>query len=131
MVLYIASSWKHRHAVELLTKTLRNLGHEVRSFIENHNNDFPPRGNFNQWIASADGERCFKFDTESIQFADAVIYISPSGCDTWAEVGLAYGCNIPVYGLSTHKEEVGLMRKMVVWFDSVSDLVRKLSDETF
>lgn len=34
MKIYIASSWKNQHAVEMLTDRLREIGHEVISFVE-------------------------------------------------------------------------------------------------
>ncbi len=35
MKIYIASSWRNQHAVEMLTSMLRVRGHEVLSFVEN------------------------------------------------------------------------------------------------
>ena len=32
--IYIASSWKNQHAVEMLTDLLRKAGHEVVSFVD-------------------------------------------------------------------------------------------------
>ena len=34
MKIYIASSWKNQHAVEMLTDILRYKGHDVVSFVE-------------------------------------------------------------------------------------------------
>jgi hypothetical protein len=34
MKIYIAASWKHQHAVEMLTVLLRERNHEVLSFVE-------------------------------------------------------------------------------------------------
>lgn len=34
MNIYIISSWKNQHAVELLTSKLREQGHDVKSFVE-------------------------------------------------------------------------------------------------
>lgn len=37
--IYIAASWKHEHAVEMLTALLRQKGHEVLSFVENNHGE--------------------------------------------------------------------------------------------
>ena len=34
MKIYIASSWKNQHAVEMMTDKLRENGHKVISFVE-------------------------------------------------------------------------------------------------
>ena len=34
MKIYIASSWKNQHAVEMFSRLLRERGHEVVSFVE-------------------------------------------------------------------------------------------------
>lgn len=39
MKVYIASSWKNQHAVEMLTEKLRERGCEVLSFVENNNGE--------------------------------------------------------------------------------------------
>jgi hypothetical protein len=39
MKIYIASSWKNQHAVEMLTALLRDRGHEVLSFVENNHGE--------------------------------------------------------------------------------------------
>jgi len=45
MQIYIAASWKHEHAVVMLTERLRYAGHEVMSFIEvNYSEKVDPHG---------------------------------------------------------------------------------------
>lgn len=45
--------------------------------------------------------------------SDLVIYISPSGKDAAAEVGMAYAKGVPIIGLYAKGENFGLMRKMM------------------
>ena len=125
MKIYIASSWKHQHAVEMLTWLLRDAGHEVHSFAENEPENNPNwsgremKGDmqvpFDAWVWTTEGERCFKFDTEGATKSDLVVYIGPSGCDAWSEVGAAWSLGIPIIGLWAKGEQVGLMRRMVHW----------------
>jgi len=127
MRIYIASSWSNRHAVVLLTEVLRTDGHEVLSFVETaaevehsaHGGADPAA-----WIASEDGLTKFHYDTNAATTSDLVIYIGPSGCDAWAEVGAAWAAGVPVWGLWSKNERVGLMRRMMTnWYPCVSDLL--------
>lgn len=130
MKIYIASSWKNRHAVELLTEKLRTAGHEVLSFVEN-NNDEAKDGiggvkevPFEQWVMSAAGLRSFKYDTDGAMLSDLVIYISPSGQDAWAEVGSAFASGTMIFGLWAKGEQVGLMRRMIgAWYNNFPTLL--------
>jgi len=132
MIVYIASSWKNQHAVELLTDSLRKLGCEVRSFVENnygegHGPDKPV--NFEEWVKSKNADSSFEYDTKGATTSDLVIYVGPSGTDAWAEVGAAWARGVPVWGLWAKGEQAGLMRKMVsVWFDRVGVLLDRMRD---
>jgi hypothetical protein len=122
--IYIASSWKNRHAVELLTLLLRKRGYTVLSFVENENFESAKSIPFAEWVWSEMGARSFEYDTRSASTADFVIYIGPSGCDAWAEVGLAIGKGVPVYGLWGKDDQIGLMRRLVnVWFKTYAELL--------
>ena len=119
MQIYIASSWKNQHAVEMLTKLIRAKGHRVLSFVERAVSDEGRSGlkfDFEQWINSPDGEEKFTYDTDGATKSDMVVYISPSGTDACAEVGAAWASGVPVLGLYAKGEPSGLMRKMVIWF---------------
>lgn len=124
MNIYIASSWKNQHAVELLTSLLRDEKHTVLSFIENNYGE-KPRGqdmlgdlSFDKWCATEKGRQSFEYDTRGATQSDLVIYIGPSGCDAWAEVGAAWASRIPIYALQSKGEAIGLMRRMAdYWFD--------------
>ena len=127
MKVYIASSWKNQHAVEMLTEKIRALDIHVDSFVEKAVND-EGRGNikfdFVQWINSEDGLDKFIFDTEAAMDADVVVYIGPAGTDAWAEVGAAFGRGVPVLGLWAKDEPAGLMRRMMIeWFTNYRDLL--------
>jgi len=130
MKIYITASWKHQHAVEMLTERLRQVGHEVLSFVE-HAVNFEGRTNIefdlDTWIASEDGERKFHFDVDGAMKSDLVIYIGPSGTDSWAEIGAAYASDRVILGLYAKGEPSGLMRRMVEWYRGVDDLLYALN----
>ena len=119
--IYIASSWKNQHAVEMLTALLRARGHTVLSFVENNHGEqaghlATEKGTavpFEQWVTSERGRLSFEYDTNGATRSDAVVYIGPSGCDAWAEVGAAWASGVPIYGLWSKGESVGLMRRMM------------------
>lgn len=127
MKIYIASSWKNQHAVEMMTDLLRERGHEVLSFVENSfeegvceaGKDF----DFESWVKTESADRAFHYDMNGATKTDLVIYIGPSGTDAWAEVGAAWARCVPVYGLAAKGEQAGLMRKMVTWFFDHRDLL--------
>ncbi len=132
MKIYIASSWKNELAVRLLTTKFREQGHYVFSFIENNHGE--QKGHsavdsydkpipFDVWVLSERGRKSFEYDTNSAMTADLVVYIGPSGTDAWAEVGAAYAANVPVVGVWVKGEQVGLMRRMVNWFDELDYLL--------
>jgi hypothetical protein len=127
MKIYIASSWKNQHAVELLTDELRRREHEVVSFVEKAVHD-EGRSNlrlldYEAWIATPSGEEKFVYDLKGATKSDLVIYIGPSGTDAWAEVGAAWAAKVHVIGLWAKGEQVGLMRRMVEWYSNVHDLL--------
>lgn len=126
MRIYIAASWKHQHAVEMLTERLESAGHVVLSWLREGRPEeaFLSRRELAHFINSDEGRRVFDFCANSATGCDLVIYLGPSGCDAWAEVGAAYGRGLPVLGLLAKSEEVGLMRHMVrSWHRSVSELL--------
>lgn len=126
MDIYIASSWRNQHAVEMLTDRLRERGHRVQSFVEydsGYSTDLSNKG-FNHWVNGEGGRKTFEYDSKSAMSANLVIYIGPSGCDAWAEVGLAYAAGVKVIGLSGKGEQIGVMRYLVSeWFDDYRTLL--------
>ena len=143
MKIYIASSWRNQHAVEMLTDLLRDAGHQVISFVEKAVNDegrTEIKFDFVKWINSKDGDEKFIYDYrrgrifcgQGATGTDLVIYVGPSGTDAWAEIGAAYASGIKILGLWAKGEPAGLMRKMVKWFVDYRDLlmeVRKISEK--
>ncbi len=126
MRIYIAASWKHQHAVEMLTEFLEAKGHEILSWLREGRPEeaFLSKRELTAFINSDEGRRVFNFCVTSATKADLLIYLGPSGCDAWAEVGAAHGSGVPIFGLLAKSEDVGLMRHMVKdWFSSVQDLV--------
>ncbi len=132
MQIYIASSWKNQHAVEMLTDLLRVYGHTIMSFVENNHgehaglNDEKPLP-FDEWCASELGQQSFVYDTDGATKSDLVIYIGPSGCDAWAEVGAAWAAGVPIVCLQSKGEQVGLMRRMAMaWYGNYRELVKAI-----
>lgn len=130
MKVYIASSWKNQHAVEMLTDRLRNKGCEVLSFVENNHGEHTSKSDgdgkplpFDEWVHSEMGTKSFKYDTDGATKSDLVIYLSPSGTDAWAEVGAAWGVGVPIIGLWAKGEQSGLMRRMVQWTHDYRELL--------
>jgi hypothetical protein len=128
--IYIASSWKNQHAVEMLTKFLRDAGHVVKSFVEHEGaGGLWGKVSFEEWVDSADGADCFEYDTSGATDSELVIYIGPSGVDAWAEVGAAWARGVPIVGLWAKGEQAGLMRRMVEkWFKDYTRLLEWLEE---
>lgn len=138
MKVYIASSWKNQHAVELLTAKLREYDIQVLSFVENsfgegYDIECADMG-FEAWVKTENAEKAFIYDTRGAMECDAFIYLGPSGKDAAAEVGMCYGQRlagrtIPMYALYAKGEDFGLMRKVFdAWFSRWQDLVMALAD---
>lgn len=117
MKIYIASSWKNQHGVEMLTALLREKGHEVISWIENNfgedHNHVTKKFSFEEWVNSPESDQSFEFDTKGATESDLVIYYGPAGKDACAELGAAWAAKVPIIGLMAKGEDIGLMRKMV------------------
>ena len=133
--IYIASSWKNQHAVELLTSKLREQKHEVLSFIENNYGENPnastneksKKFDFEEWMKSPMANKSFDYDTRGASQSDLVIYISPSGKDAAAEIGIAWASGVPILGLYAKGEDFGLMRKLVTrWHNRWPDLMKDI-----
>lgn len=119
MKIYIASSWRNQHAVEMLTDHLRASGHEVISFVEKAVCDegrSEIKFDVEKWIHSKNGTDKFDYDTKGACHSQLVIYIGPSGTDAWAEIGAAWASGVRILGLWSKGEPAGLMRHMVEWY---------------
>lgn len=128
MNIYIASSWKNQHGVEMLTEKLRTKGHTVISWVENNygetHNHVTKKFDFETWVNSEESDQSFEFDTEGAMNCDLLIYYGPAGKDACAELGAAYGRGVTIFGLYAKGEDLGLMRKMISrWFSRYTDLL--------
>ena len=131
MKIYIASSWKNQHGVEMLTTLLRENGHTVISWVENnygeHRNHVTKKFDFETWVHSKESDQSFEFDTEGATNCDLLIYYGPAGKDACAEMGAAYGANVPILGFYAKGEDLGLMRKMAYrWCGRIPDLIAEV-----
>lgn len=129
--IYIAASWKHQHAVEMLTEMLEAEGHEILSWLREGRPEeaFLSNKDLDNFIKSDVGRKVFDFCVTSVTNADLIIYIGPSGCDAWAEIGAAYGMGKTIFGLKAKSENVGMMRHMIrEWFSSVSELIESVRE---
>ena len=127
--IYIAASWKHQHAVEMLTEMLEAEGHTILSWLREGRPEeaFLSNKDLDNFIKSDVGRKVFDFCVSSVTDADLIIYIGPSGCDAWAEIGAAYGMGKTIFGLKAKSENVGMMRHMIrEWFSSVSELLESV-----
>ncbi len=125
---YIAASWKHQHAVDLLTKLPRSLGGvQVLSFVENNFSIGTAETHsmsFEEWVRSKYGAAAFAFDTRGAMKSDLVVYLAPSGKDAAAECGMAYGAGVPLVMLYAKGEDFGNNRHMFKHvFNSINELV--------
>lgn len=128
MKIYIASSWKNQHAVEMLTAMLRDNQHEVISWVENNygenHNHVTKKFSFEEWVNSPEANQSFEFDTNGATKSDLVIYLGPSGKDACAEVGAAWAAGVPIIGLFAKGEDLGLMRKMMTkWYSRYTEVL--------
>ena len=134
MKIYIASSWKNQHGVEMLTALLRAKGHTVVSWVENNygenHNHVTKKFSFEEWMLSSESEQSFHFDITGATTSDLVIYYAPSGKDACAEIGAAWGSNIPIIGLYAKGEDLGLMRKLITWYYRYTDLLDAVDEIT-
>lgn len=134
MNIYIAASWKHQHAVEMLTHLLRERGHIIFSFVENNYEEDhapgPDSFDFEKWVNTENAYKCFEYDTTSARDCDVCIYLAPSGKDAAAEVGIAFANKKYIIGLWAKGEDFGLMRKMITtWcrrYEEVIALINRL-----
>jgi len=125
MDIYIAASWQQAAAVDLLAARLRDQGHEVFAFTEQAELGLAPKSD---WYESPAGYRVWCADMQACVGADLVLYLG-GGCDAWAEVGAAWSVGVPVLGLRTKGEAVGIQRRMVMrWCDTVAELLAGVAD---
>jgi hypothetical protein len=128
MKIYIASSWRNQHGVEMLTALLREKGHEVVSWVENNNEEamnMPTK----DWLRSELADKSFQFDLLGATSCDLFILYSYAGNDAHAEMGAAYENMIPIIGLWQKGYEEGLMSRMVdKWCHNYRELLIEVGE---
>jgi len=126
LTVYIASSFKHLHAVRLLGSALRAKDCIILDWTEKA---VPPEGlnaaARREWMDTDHGGEVFTFCASACRDADLVIYLGASGQDAGVEVGIAYGAGLPVLGIRGPLESPGLMLHGAVtrWVDSIENAV--------
>ncbi len=134
MKIYIASSVSNNTAVELVTMLCHDRGHEVFSFNERSKD---VRKNIKRAIEAGSSvellemrdrwkEAAFDYSVENARKADLLIYLGPSGCDSWAEVGMAWAAGVPVLGIRSEGDVIDVMGFMVNWVKDFSELDKYL-----
>lgn len=128
MKIYIASSWKNQHGVEMLTALLREKGHEVISWVENNygenHNHVTKKFSFDEWLNSEESDASFEFDTNGCKECDLMIFYTYAGCDAHAELGVAWAHNKIILGFYQKGAELGLMSKMIRdWVSRYTDVL--------
>jgi hypothetical protein len=116
---YIASSARNLHAVELLYRALRNRGHKALDWTRLAP-PLPDSMPLEERRAALDADErgeIFRFCAETCGRADLVIYLGPAGQDAACEVGMAYVSGVPVIGLRGTLEAPGLIltRAVTCW----------------
>lgn len=125
LTVYVASSFRHLHAVRLLNRELRRRGFTVLDWTEKA---VPPEGlnaaQRREWMDTDHGGEVFAFCARACLQADVVLYMGTAGQDAGVEVGMAYGAGVPVLGLRGPLESPGLMLHgaCALWVDNMDRL---------
>lgn len=128
---YIASSFRHLHAVRLLGREMRAQGYALLDWTEMAT---PPEGlspsERRAWMDTDHGGEVFAFCERACREADFVIYLGNSGQDAGVEVGMARAGGVPVLGIRGPLEAPGLMLYGAgsVWVETVEDALALLAD---
>lgn len=127
MKIYIASSWKNQHGVEMLTALLREKGHKVISWVENCNEESVTMPT-PEWLLSKYAQQSFEFDTNGATTCDLLILYTYAGNDAHAEMGAAWAKGIPIIGLYQKGHQDGLMSRMVSqWCDDYRQVLEEVA----
>lgn len=119
---YVASSFKHLHAVQLLSRELHKQGYLVVDWTQKAT---PPEGlnaaQRRQWMDTDHGGEVFAFCAKACTTADLVLYLGTAGQDAGVEIGMAFAAQRPVLGIRGPLESPGLMLHgaVTVWAETV------------
>ncbi len=128
---YIASSFRHVHAVKLLCRELERLGFRIFDWTEKAT---PPEGlnvaDRRQWMDTDHGGEVFSYCAMACRSVDLVVYLGCSGQDAGVEVGMAQGAGVPVLGIRGPLEAPGLMLHGACagWVETMDDALGVLAE---
>lgn len=133
MKIYIASSARNLHAVQLLRDLLIGQGHNILDWTVLA----PPLADSltveerRKALDSDERGDIYTFCEQSCRQAELLIYLGPSGQDAACEVGMGYAAGRPVIGLAAPTEKPGLIltRAVNIWVRDVRaclELVERL-----
>jgi hypothetical protein len=119
MKIYITSSARNLHGVQLLRDALTVRGHRILDWtalappLAEHLSPEERR----MVLDSDERGEIFAFCARACAEADLLIYLGPAGQDAACEVGMAYSAGIPVIGLAAPTEKPGLIltRAVTLW----------------
>ncbi len=130
--IYIASSFRHIHAVQLLTKNLEEMGYEILDWTKKAS---VPEGlnpaQRREWMDTDDnGGTVYTFCKQSCTTADIVLYLGQSGQDAGVEIGMACAKDLPILGIRGPLESAGLMLygSCTHWVEDISSALKLLKE---
>lgn len=100
MKIYLASSWKNVHLVQVWAKYLRDNGFEVDDFTDASKGRYvfyyadvcsPAEQNAKDFLKLPEAQKAFSEDKKWIDWSDAVLLILPSGKSSHLEAGYGKG----------------------------------------
>ncbi len=122
---YIAASFRHIHAVQMLANHLENLDFDVLDWTKKA---VVPEGlspaQRREWMDTDDnGGTVYAFCSNACTTADFVIYLGESGQDAGVEIGMAKAKGIPILGIRGPLEAAGLMLhgSCTLWVDTINN----------
>ncbi len=127
---YIAASFRHKHAVRLMGRELNKMGFDILDWTEKAT---PPPGltpsQRREWMdTDLEGGQVFSFCHNACISADLLIYFGESGQDAGVEVGLACASRVPILGIRGPLEAPGLMLHGAtdIWVENIEDTLNLL-----
>ena len=118
MKFFIASPWRNKESVKLLTDALTTRGHTVYSFLDSGANLLTGKSvmdefekfshSITDWEDDRLIEKIFNSEMLALMGSEAVILLEPAGHSSLTEAGIAYGMGkrVVLVGLVEHPEVV-------------------------
>jgi len=127
MLIYIASSFRNLHAVQMLSAALTARGHTVFDWTvlaPPLEDSLSPEARRMALDADERGE-IFAFCAQACRTADVLIYLGTAGQDAACEVGMAFASGVPILGLAAPTEKPGvILARAVQWCKNVPELLQ-------